>query len=241
MPTSGYTHCACRDCFDVTISNDMTRPDLCGLCAEAGCEPNNGECQRDDAYGTDDTTAGKDTPTMSTTTAMPSYEQWRLLILLWRHGLFTAPRIASHMLSTSGAGPSDLPELAERGWIAATRDREPINTQHDTQWWTHGLRDVHLRLMSAGLTWLSHNPHTLTMFAVAENHSGWRGVPLTTIATACDTNLHTIAWLADKHLVTVVTAGGVECSPDRLGSGPIRTTDTRRIKLTRRGQSLLDA
>jgi hypothetical protein len=48
---SGYTDCGCRDCFDVTVSNDMTKPDLCGLCDEAGCEPNDGECQREDAYG----------------------------------------------------------------------------------------------------------------------------------------------------------------------------------------------
>lgn len=50
---SGYTDCACRDCFDVAVSNDMDRPDLCGECSDAGCEANDGECQRDDAYGAD--------------------------------------------------------------------------------------------------------------------------------------------------------------------------------------------
>lgn len=44
---SGYTDCACRDCFDVAISNDVARPELCLLCKDAGCEPNNGQCQRD--------------------------------------------------------------------------------------------------------------------------------------------------------------------------------------------------
>ena len=43
---SGYTSCACRDCMDVAISNDITKPDLCLPCEGAGCEPNNGECQR---------------------------------------------------------------------------------------------------------------------------------------------------------------------------------------------------
>lgn len=46
---SGYSDCPCRDCFDVSIDNA-----LCGLCEQAGCEANNGECQRADAYGVDD-------------------------------------------------------------------------------------------------------------------------------------------------------------------------------------------
>jgi hypothetical protein len=50
---SGYTACACRDCMDVSISNRIDTPELCLLCKGAGCEPNNGECQRDDAYGND--------------------------------------------------------------------------------------------------------------------------------------------------------------------------------------------
>jgi hypothetical protein len=35
---SGYTHCACRDCFEVTVSDNVERPELCGLCEEAGCD-----------------------------------------------------------------------------------------------------------------------------------------------------------------------------------------------------------
>jgi hypothetical protein len=53
-PESGYSNCACRDCFDVTVSGDVTKPELCGLCEDAGCEPNDGDCQRDDAYGAGD-------------------------------------------------------------------------------------------------------------------------------------------------------------------------------------------
>lgn len=61
---SGYTPCACRDCFDETISADMSKPELCSACFEAGCahytagKPslyrNSYECQRDDAYGCGD-------------------------------------------------------------------------------------------------------------------------------------------------------------------------------------------
>jgi hypothetical protein len=46
--------CACRDCFDVAVSADADRPELCLLCKDAGCTPNDGECQRDSAYGDDD-------------------------------------------------------------------------------------------------------------------------------------------------------------------------------------------
>lgn len=51
---SGYTHCACRDCFDETISSDTRRPELCSLCEEAGCDADgDSECQRVDAYDED--------------------------------------------------------------------------------------------------------------------------------------------------------------------------------------------
>ncbi len=49
---SGYTDCACRDCFDVAISSDA-RLGMCLLCKQAGCDTG-GECQRDDAYGVTD-------------------------------------------------------------------------------------------------------------------------------------------------------------------------------------------
>ncbi len=34
---SGYTHCACRDCF-VTVSNDMSNPDYCDACEGDGLD-----------------------------------------------------------------------------------------------------------------------------------------------------------------------------------------------------------
>lgn len=52
-PESGYTHCACRDCFETVVSDDMRHPDMCDECEESGCEPDS-ECQRSDAYGVDD-------------------------------------------------------------------------------------------------------------------------------------------------------------------------------------------
>jgi hypothetical protein len=51
-PKSGYTDCACRDCFDVAIGKAGEA--LCSDCEAAGCEANNGECQRPDAYGVED-------------------------------------------------------------------------------------------------------------------------------------------------------------------------------------------
>ena len=61
---SGYTNCACRDCMDITVSSDTSRPELCTECTDAGCvaiAPYNErvqfcssyECQRDDAYACD--------------------------------------------------------------------------------------------------------------------------------------------------------------------------------------------
>lgn len=52
---SGYTSCKCSDCFDVTVSDDDTVPELCSDCEDAGCDGEEGsECCRDDAYGVDD-------------------------------------------------------------------------------------------------------------------------------------------------------------------------------------------
>lgn len=62
-PESGYTHCACRDCMDTTVSSNVRKPELCAECKDAGCEsfaPDSAdynalpghmrECQREDAY-----------------------------------------------------------------------------------------------------------------------------------------------------------------------------------------------
>lgn len=48
MPRSGYTDCACRDCFEIAIGNG-TDPALCHECESAGCDPA-GECQQIHAY-----------------------------------------------------------------------------------------------------------------------------------------------------------------------------------------------
>lgn len=45
---TGYTDCACRDCFDIAMDGG-----LCNDCADAGCE-HDAECARDDAYGTNE-------------------------------------------------------------------------------------------------------------------------------------------------------------------------------------------
>lgn len=46
---SGYTQCACRDCFEIAISDDENVPAFCWECEEAGCEHDE-ECRREDAY-----------------------------------------------------------------------------------------------------------------------------------------------------------------------------------------------
>jgi hypothetical protein len=51
--SSGYTHCACRDCFEIVVSNDMAKPDYCDDCKDE-CGPENStfaECQAQKAYG----------------------------------------------------------------------------------------------------------------------------------------------------------------------------------------------
>jgi hypothetical protein len=55
---SGYTPCACRDCFETAVSSDMNVPELCCECEDAGCEAHaETECRSPYAYGCDpDTT-----------------------------------------------------------------------------------------------------------------------------------------------------------------------------------------
>jgi hypothetical protein len=46
----GYTHCACRDCFEIAIGEYGKA--LCRECASAGCEANaQTECCSPTAYG----------------------------------------------------------------------------------------------------------------------------------------------------------------------------------------------
>lgn len=56
---SGYTDCACRDCFEIAISGDREEDQngkvikcaLCWECEQAGCSQEGDEdCQRPDAY-----------------------------------------------------------------------------------------------------------------------------------------------------------------------------------------------
>jgi hypothetical protein len=62
MTNSGYTQCEC--CGDDTISSDMSKPEPCELCAEAGCSMEEGDvCERsEEAEGgiddDDDRTSG---------------------------------------------------------------------------------------------------------------------------------------------------------------------------------------
>ncbi len=50
---SGYTHCACRDCFEIVVSDDEDNPDFCDECQEAGCEHDE-ECSREDQGWSDE-------------------------------------------------------------------------------------------------------------------------------------------------------------------------------------------
>lgn len=46
---SGYTECACPDCMEIAVSNDMAHPDMCSDCKDAGCT-GEGECWCTEAY-----------------------------------------------------------------------------------------------------------------------------------------------------------------------------------------------
>jgi hypothetical protein len=52
MAKSGYTSCKCPDCFEIAVSDDMSEPEFCTECEEAGCD-GEGECQAPGAYGVD--------------------------------------------------------------------------------------------------------------------------------------------------------------------------------------------
>lgn len=50
MAESGYSSCKCPDCFEIAISDDISNPDFCPDCEEAGCDGED-ECQCEHAYG----------------------------------------------------------------------------------------------------------------------------------------------------------------------------------------------
>lgn len=50
---SGYVNCACRDCMEIAVANDVRRGALCRECEEHGCAPERdggGECLCPCAY-----------------------------------------------------------------------------------------------------------------------------------------------------------------------------------------------
>jgi len=47
---SGYTACACPDCMAIAVAGDDEQRSLCRACEEAGCSPDDGECQAPHAY-----------------------------------------------------------------------------------------------------------------------------------------------------------------------------------------------
>ncbi len=49
--SAGYTHCPCHDCFDVTVSSDTSKPELCSDCEESDCDSGGEtECNRSPDY-----------------------------------------------------------------------------------------------------------------------------------------------------------------------------------------------
>jgi hypothetical protein len=56
---TGYTDCACRDCFDVAIGKAGEA--MCSECEAAGCS-GDGECERSDAYGVEDDSRTENRP-----------------------------------------------------------------------------------------------------------------------------------------------------------------------------------
>ena len=64
--SSGYVQCACRDCFDVTIASDDSKPELCSDCEDAGCDCEGAsECERSDAYECEPASDAHDRPEWS--------------------------------------------------------------------------------------------------------------------------------------------------------------------------------
>lgn len=59
---TGYTHCPCRDCFNISIDDNM-----CHACVDAGCD-GGGECHAEGAYGGDEI---ESTPTAAGTDTLP--------------------------------------------------------------------------------------------------------------------------------------------------------------------------
>lgn len=118
---------------------------------------------------------------MSTATYIPSFAEWAVLNRLWQRAMSTNDRNASRVLNFTDARPSDLGFLAELGFICADRDRDPIDFKEDDQWWTHGLRDVTLRLSAEGLNWCATNKLNIALHMVVEHvHADrkLRGMPL---------------------------------------------------------------
>lgn len=113
---SGYTDCACRDCFEIAITSDG--PALCGDCEAAGCDvEGEGECQRDDAY--------EENPRKNVTAVIDAFRDGRAKReatchtdgdVVWSYGLPIAARIHGEVVVLD---PTESPSRTTTSQIRA--------------------------------------------------------------------------------------------------------------------------
>lgn len=146
---------------------------------------------------------------MSTASYVPSFAEWGVLNRLWQRAMSTTDRNASRVLNATNARPSDLGFLGELGYICADRDRAPIDFKEDDQWWTHGLKDVTLRLTAEGLNWCATNKLNIALHMVVEHvHADQklRGMPLAKLTA--EVGVDPVMRLAGLNLAIVRDADG---------------------------------
>lgn len=170
--------------------------------------------------------------------AMPTYEQWKLIQVLRKatpggFRCFDSLRVA-------GAHVSDLPNLAEYGWIGGLRDGHPVDLVSPLPGaaaLSADLESVNLFLTDDGRNWLNRSPLNKILFVLHAN-AGSRDMSVYDVAFQVGTtDGGWFARLARTGLIKLTHADGDPMDADHLG-GNIPNAPWQRVRLTERGIAL---
>jgi hypothetical protein len=161
---------------------------------------------------------------------------WKIVLLLAKPAAGGIAR-ASTALDICRARASDLPMLAELGFIEGMRGDDILDlTDQDN--WAQGLATVELLLTPAGRKWVENCPFNLILFATY-TRGGRSGADLWEISR----HAHCVdaTWftrLARARRIEVVNSDGEPINPDHLGT-VIHRVLRQRVRLTDTGRELV--
>lgn len=165
----------------------------------------------------------------------PTAPQWRLMNLLSQRALFTASREAGVMLRKANAAAFELEPLIESAFVALEVDGKPVAVQYDAVQPSKAPDGASLRLLAAGIAWVSESPWSKAIVFLARSGSRW--TPVRKVLAGADVDLEAVWNLnALGQFVEITDEMGCDAGTyQRLRAA----LDEYKVALTRKGDSVI--